>query len=374
MSCRSQARRRRFRAEIYDPHAHCVENRGRKAAHKVDLNDEIVASLSAKGREYAVHDAVQPGLFVRIRPNGGISYYFRPRGRSNKKTVSLGSATSLSIAEARRKAIELEVQLQKGCNLSDLSASRPPDTVKRAFEAYRSRERSGDEWFKRVVREFDSVILPELGDVRLSGLTLQDVEPLFTERGTYYGRRNLQSIVSSFLTWCVSTGRIDRNVLKGGRTVPRPEPRQPMWLDGPDLKVVWDACEKLPSPWRNAFRLLIVSGYPMREILRFPANVGHRWSIEEYRFGPLAKEILGEMIRPDGRYLFVAQGKMKPMTFQQGMLNQLRETTFLGAFTTGDIHRSSIATVPIGRGIGFQWDDFSPACQRNIHCGDEVML
>lgn len=372
MSRRSQKRLSRRKAELRDAREPWFERRGRRAAHKDELSDQLVSSLSAKSREYAVHDIDQPGLFLRVRQSGSMSYYYRPHGRSNKKAVSLGSTAQLNVADARFKALQLEARLMQGASIREMSSRASAATVSRAFEAYSPR--CSQEWMARILREFSAVVLPAIGETKLADLTRQQLESVISERATYYGRRNLRGVISAFLSWCVETGRIEANVLKGGRTIPRPQARKRMELGGAALGTVWNACETLPRRWRDAFRLVIASGQPISKVLNLPANALHTWGDDAYLFGPLATEVL-RGIEPSGTpWLFSAPGKNTPMRFQQGMLNRLRDALGWGPLTASDLHRASIELGATRSGLGLRWDDLFPPPRANLHPDDEVVL
>jgi hypothetical protein len=374
MSRRSQRRINRRKAELRDPWEPKHERRGRKAACTENLTDELVSGLAPKPTEYAVHDFERPGLFVRVRPSGNRSFYYRPHGSSNKKAIGLGSVERLTVSDARLKAKQVDRDLVDGTKLSQVSSRASAGTVKKAFDAYRASWGSPSGWIGRIEREFTEVILPIVGDLKLASLTHAHLDAIIRERATYYGRRNLRIIISSFLSWCVRTGRIDANVLKGGRTEPRPAPRKRRNFYGPELRTIWDACATLPHQWRDAFRMVIASGLPVHEVLSLPANALDIWGDEAYRFGPLATELIQGMAPTGTGCLFSAPGKFAPMTFQQGMLKRLCNASGLGPFTPGDLQRSSISVASIQRGCGFAWNDFLPPFRDQPPCQDSAEL
>jgi len=362
---------RRRRPTFLIPPEFRLDRRGRKAARKEDLTDELVTSLVPGSREYAVHDLDQPGLFVRVRPTGSKTYYYRPQGR--KKAVSLGSANSLTVADARLEAHQGALRFQRGESLSSLSSHGGAETVRSAFDAYLERIHQLSDG-ARIQREFTRVILPAIGDSKLAEISRDQVETLIDQLPTFYARRNRRVIISAFLSWCVGTGRIDYNILKGGRALLRPEPRERMRLSSDDLWRVWQACDELPPVWRDAFRLVIASGLTIREVLQLPSNAGWRNSDEELPFGPLATELLAKIERPAGPNLFAAPGKWSPRTFQQGILRRLQETADIGTFTASDLSRASKRIASIRRVPGLEWDDLLPPLMRKSHPSDDVVL
>ncbi|MDQ8754730.1 Arm DNA-binding domain-containing protein [Sphingosinicella sp. LHD-64] len=340
------------------------ERRGRRARQRETLTDPLVAALNAQPKEYAMHDYEVQGLYIRVRSSGLKSWYYRPGHKKSLGAKHLGSFPTMSVQAARNEARRAEYELSRGGRLKETSRPSALETVCDAFAAYLSHGSCfrSSEWQSRVRREFDRHFLPTIGDLYLQRMTASQAEAACACRPTYYGTRNLRDILRSFLSWAVETGRITTNVLKGNRSPPRPEPRLRQKVTPSDLGELWRACEVLPINWKWAFRLLIVSGLSMKEVLAARARTTG-WSphIEaSLPRGPLVDMILDEMHPNEGDYVFRARGKTGPMTFRQDMLERLREAAFLHPFTPGDITRAARSLVTTSSEPTLSWDDIFP--------------
>lgn len=355
--------------DLWDPP---FERRGRKAARTERLTDELVRALKPAEKEYAVHDWDQPGLYVRVRKCSRI-YYYRPRTRGNRRAKRIGSASKLSVAAARSKALEIDELIFQGHALRGFEPRRYSKTLRHAFDQYIPQEPNGG-WGKRVWREFNQLVLPALGDVKLECLTYRQIDEIISTRPSYYSRRNLRLIISAFLSWCVTKGLLDTNVIRGRPASPAPPPRKRFKFSGPQLGVIWNACETLPPLWRDAFRLVIATGRPLNKVLSLCAGAQDARGDEQEFFGPLGTELLNQLSAGRSGYLFRAPGKTTPMRFQQRMLKALRIAADMGEFTIGDLQRNSVSVAPGGPMQGIEWNDLFPPLPTAPQSLDEVTL
>ena len=76
------------------------------ARERKKLTDAAIARLRPRTREYTVWDRTVPGLGIRVRPTGGKSYVLLEETGGRTKRVSLGPASTMTVAEARRACHE----------------------------------------------------------------------------------------------------------------------------------------------------------------------------------------------------------------------------------------------------------------------------
>ena len=67
------------------------------------LTDALVRRLKSGDREYTVRDIMVPSLGVRVHPSGGRSYVHF----GEKRKISLGSATLMTVGQARHESLAL---------------------------------------------------------------------------------------------------------------------------------------------------------------------------------------------------------------------------------------------------------------------------
>ena len=78
-----------------------------------------IATLHLERREYSVYDTVEPGLSVRVRPSGAVSYQvrYRLKGEGRKGTArrwSIGGVKEIRLAEARKEARRIQSRAKLG--------------------------------------------------------------------------------------------------------------------------------------------------------------------------------------------------------------------------------------------------------------------
>ncbi|MEL6775177.1 MAG: Arm DNA-binding domain-containing protein, partial [Pseudomonadota bacterium] len=71
----------------------------------VVLTDALVRRAAARDTsEIVIADAVRPGLLLRVRASGAKTWVLRRTEAGKQRRSTLGSATTISVAEARRLA------------------------------------------------------------------------------------------------------------------------------------------------------------------------------------------------------------------------------------------------------------------------------
>ena len=125
-------------------------------------------------------DRIVIGLRLRMGASGIKTYILRKRVQGNWLNVTIGRhGPSFTLANARRKARDLLVDVEQGKNIArkpgaKRKGSKGVGTVAELYEIYLSQQIVGK---KRSAREFDRVfrkyIEPELGD-RLADSIIRD--------------------------------------------------------------------------------------------------------------------------------------------------------------------------------------------------------
>lgn len=146
------------------------------------------------------------GLYLRIRGASEI-YILRYQDTSgNRRYMSLGLRSSMSLSEARTKATAIHARLSKGINPSPKSTTRRPAKVhqssKKAASASKSFAEVMDLWLKYRVETNYWVndrkepyatsnllarhVLPHLGKVSINAITVEDIRdvlvPIWTTK------------------------------------------------------------------------------------------------------------------------------------------------------------------------------------------------
>lgn len=342
---------------------------GRKPRHRDFLTDELVASLRAEEKEYAVRDIECPAFGVRVYRTGTKTYFLRPQRRGTKKIIFLGPSVKLLTTEAREKARSIERHLANGGSIAEFSSPSTTRRVEEAFRVYLAGWSGSIIWRRKIENAFIRDILPNLGHKALAELRAEDFEAVLANSRSSYGRRQRRYMASAFLTWCTKTGRLRTNVLKGFPASPKPQRcRNPVILEPYELALIWDACDLLPKKWTEAIRLVIVLAEPIDYVLKLDADgrTDPSGPVHQHLRPPIfSREYFTHIA--DGRegLLFTGRDKRSPMRFQSRMIERLRtELPWLGRFSMGDIVQASSRYLTALRQPGAKWNELHPSAVR----------
>ncbi len=72
-------------------------------SRRLTLTDPLARTAKPAEKEYQIHDRTLQGPMLRVQPSGPKSWVFRQRLDGKPKRITLGSAETMSVAEARAK-------------------------------------------------------------------------------------------------------------------------------------------------------------------------------------------------------------------------------------------------------------------------------
>jgi integrase len=269
---------------------------------KTTLTDRAV-----KAAKQDISDTIVPGLLLRVRPSGAKSYVYFTRypGSSNPVRRTLGAIGVISLAEAREKARKWKELLQRGIDPAaelereKVEADRKRnDTVGALCETYLARQVIGKaRQEKRTVHNFRKILIPLFGHRPIAELNHREVSLALGEiekHGTDHGlvklgvrkelrrperasRPALQQARCLFvyldvmLRWAAGTGDYGlefsplQRVSKSKRF--GEVPKRSRYLNDIEIGAVWRASGTLRTPYRQFYRLLMLTGLRLSEVL-----------------------------------------------------------------------------------------------------------
>jgi integrase len=349
---------------------------------KRTLNDRTLKALKSapKGETYDVMDAVVPGFGVRVSETGRKTFILIARFPESKNPTrrKLGLYGALSLAQARDMARDWLELLRRGKDPKE-------ETERRRIEQERSRansfaavaehyirhkvigsdpERPHQRRGHRVARELRLIAsLPMWSDKVLSEISRTDVQTIVksvrdhgmqralelhgvtgVRRAMHRGEgreqaRNILTILKTFFAWAIAQNEygielspardLNAKALLGAKQV------RDRALDDLELAALWRATERLGYPFRQVYRLLVLSGLRLSEVVNAEwgeFNLKDRlWIVPAHRMKgingkarahsvPLTDDmlaILSELPRfKGGDFLFSFCGGRKPLTMK----------------------------------------------------------
>jgi integrase len=146
------------------------------------LTDAAAAKRKPSDKRVETHDG--NGLYLVIQPSGAKSWAYRYRVEGQSRKLTLGSFPALGIAEARQKAAEAAVKVQRGNDPiveKKRSEVRSTNTINAMLDAFVADHVSGLRSGDQVVRGFDIYVRPRIGDKSIYDLQRGDITKMLDE-------------------------------------------------------------------------------------------------------------------------------------------------------------------------------------------------
>lgn len=171
------------------------------------LTARFVDTVTKPGKHFDGH-----GLFLRVRPNGGKQWVQRITIRGKRSEIGLGSPPAVSLAMARKLALENRGKAMLGGDpLADRRQAAAVLTFDAAVETYLAAkldEFRNEKHRKQWRSTLTTYASPVLGPKRVSEITVQDVlrvlEPIWQTK-TETAKR-LRGRIENVLSWATVAG------------------------------------------------------------------------------------------------------------------------------------------------------------------------
>lgn len=272
-----------------------------------------------------------PGLYVVLQPTGAKSFALRYRFDGRSRKLTLGRYPRITLAEARKLALEALEAIAHGHDPAaarkaepGTDASKDRDRVTEIVEAYlrhKSRSlRSAD----TVRRYFEVEVLPVLGRRRIQDIKKREVAEMLdaiVERGSPITANRVFANLRAMFNWAREKGVIETSPLLGMKA-PAKERSRDRILSSEEIAILWRATDDLGEPFGPLYRLLLLSGQRLREVaeMRWSEVEGDLWTLPGARtkngephsvpLSPLALATLEGLHRIEGEagYVFTTTG------------------------------------------------------------------
>lgn len=232
------------------------------------LTERRIAALKAEPADRFMPDRTVPGLYLRLSPKGHRSWGVLIRLRGQRRRVKLGNWPALSLADARRRALDLLRQAEAGGDplgqaaiaFEGLASKFINSHCKPRNRTWREQARTlaiiGHDW-KLDGREVASITRREVAE-RLRSLTIDGARQVRANR--------LHALLRKMTRWGLSEGLLEADPLLGlGKPYPEPAARERVLSDD-ELAAIWAATER-PTGAHSTVRLLILLGQRKGEVV-----------------------------------------------------------------------------------------------------------
>ncbi|MBI5444665.1 MAG: integrase arm-type DNA-binding domain-containing protein [Deltaproteobacteria bacterium] len=282
------------------------------------LTDAKVRTLKAKPGRYEVSDSGRNGLVLRVTPNGIKTWVLRYRFDDRFRRLTLGTwgpndpggpaeeagdraeaerlrradQSNVSLAEARRRALEARSQISAGVDPGQakqeakISARAGRDAERAAMTVAKLCSLYLDLWAKpnkrswrEDERQIHSDVAPTLKDpksparwdhLKAKDITRADVQALLdaiAARGAPVAANRMKALLSRLFRWALARSYVGSNPVAGIEQPAREQPKDRV-LNEAEVRTFWSGLDATPlsDAVKGALRLILITGQRPGEV------------------------------------------------------------------------------------------------------------
>jgi hypothetical protein len=253
------------------------------------LSVKAIEAFKPEAKRYEVHDLLCPGFSLRVFPTGRKVFTVKYRYGLTQRRLPIVVHPRISLAEARRKALEALRLVDEGIDpaarrrqLSMTVESVCADFIR---QYARPRNCSWREAERIMDREFVSVF----GQRDIREIKRHDVIELMDgaiERGASYQANRIHAHLRMLFNWCMERGIIETSPVAGTKPPTREQARDRVLTDD-EIRAVLRVCANEPYPFGQFVPVLLATAQRRGEAWRCegagPAFVKRRNRMVRYR-------------------------------------------------------------------------------------------
>ena len=251
------------------------------STNKVGLTDAKIRSLTppVKGQQ-EWPDSIVPGLRIRVGSSGAKTFILRKRVGDRWRNITVGPFREyFGLADARKKARSILLDIENGRGAPKPAKEDGTTLTGRLMfkflwdqyieRAVRGHKRSASE-VERIGKKF---LIPRFGDRMADSITRGEITALVEdvcyrnpEKPTLREGRTVHQRLSAFYSWAMpKLERLQANPCQYAWRPPLGKPRD-RFLNDDEIKLFWQACDKMGWPFGPGFKLLLVTGQRRNEV------------------------------------------------------------------------------------------------------------
>jgi integrase len=243
------------------------------------LTAVAVENLKPGTTRQEIADGGALGLYLVIQASGVRSWavrYRRPGSGVNAK-LTLGRSPPITLAKAREMASAALAEVAEGRDPGDgkkarkaEAVERDRDTIAARFEQYfeaHCKKKLRERTWKKIRGVFANDVLPAWGPKSVHDVRRRDVIDLverIAETRPIQANRALM-MLSKFFRWMMGRDIIVASPV-AGVAMPTKEKDRERVLSDPEIVRFWPACDQIPLPYGDIYKLLLLTGARRQEI------------------------------------------------------------------------------------------------------------
>ena len=238
-----------------------------------ELTDRFLRNLTApEAGRLEISDAKRKGLRFRLSASGqGVWMYEKRVKGGPKRKHTLGKWPSVSLAEARSAALEIEAESAKGIDrVAETRARKEREeaaraglvTVSEAIDAYErlhltANLRTAQERRRQLLTCLHAHMGRPIGELKRADV--QSMVDAKAKDGKPFAANRIRAALSAFFKWAWKRGYLDTDI---GSGIARPfaERARERVLSVDEVRLIYDLSNELGPLWCPLVRLLILTG------------------------------------------------------------------------------------------------------------------
>lgn len=194
-------------------------------ANKINFTKAEIDALPIPehGKRIDYQDLKISGLNIRVTHTGTKTFSVLRRIKNGRlERVTLGRYPNMSIDQARRKAMEINLAISDGVNPAELKRIQQAErTFSDLFEEYIDRHsKLNKKTWMEDAQKYNNHLKQSIGKVKLSNIdrsTIANVHSTITKTGRKISANRVLALISSVFSWGISVGLCENNPVLGIR-------------------------------------------------------------------------------------------------------------------------------------------------------------
>jgi integrase len=238
------------------------------------LTIRSVEALKPRPVRQEIPDSFLPGLYLVVQPSGAKGWAVRYRHQGVPRKFTLGSHPALGLKDARElgaKALRAVAEGRDPAREKIAARAAKADSVDRVVEDFlerhvrrSNRPRTAEET-ERLLRQH---VLPRWRGRMVHDITRRDVLDVLdrvVDSGAPIAANRVFAAVRKFFNWCVARDIIAASPCAGVKP-PTSERARDRVLSDDELRLVWQAADKLGGTFGPLVKLLALTGQRRDEV------------------------------------------------------------------------------------------------------------
>ena len=237
----------------------------RRPPNKIKLNELTLKRLKPKDRPFLVWDAQQHGLAIQVQPSGNAAWKCIYSRHGRPRWYSLGRADAIGLADARKLAGRIMVQVADGGDpQADRKAARISDTFGELADRYRDYAMKKNKSWKQANALVKRHLLPRWSKLKPADIARSDVKAMMARIDAPIVANQVLASASAIFAWAIREELVKDNPCVGVERNKTKERER--ILSNSEIPNFWAAFDDVGLVEGMALKMLLLTGQRPGEV------------------------------------------------------------------------------------------------------------